>query len=210
MRSAFYALAVAALALSAAGCATADDDAGDGLADTTAVADPMATPAAAPVRAELTSLSDSGVAGEVTFTPDAAGLRVAVRLSGLTPGEHGFHVHENGSCAEGEDGTPGGGAGGHYAPIDSPHGGPTDPMGRRHAGDFGNLLAGPDGTVDTTFTDTVARLDGERSIAGKAVVVHAGADDLESQPSGESGDRVACGVIPGGAAAPADTSAATP
>src|SRR5690606_33627677 len=106
-------------------------------------------------------------------------------------------VHENGSCEPGEDGTPGGAAGDHFAPLGNPHGAPGDSA--RHVGDLGNVEAGADGRAQGTFVDPVVTLDGAHAIVGKAVVVHSGEDDLTSQPSGDSGDRVGCGVIQVGA-----------
>ena len=146
--------------------------------------------------AEVASLGGSSVAGTVTFTQLADGqLQVAYDLSGLEPGPHGFHVHENGSCATGDDGTPGGAAGGHFNPDGHPHGGPEAASASRHAGDFGNIMATESGMASGTFTDAVARLTGPQGIAGKALMVHGGRDDLQSQPSGAAGPRVGCGVI---------------
>jgi len=134
--------------------------------------------------------------GYVAFTETADGVRVRVRLRGLEPNaRRGFHVHENGSCADGEDGTPAGAAGGHFNPLDDPHGGRVDPVGERHVGDFGNIESDADGHVDTTFEDRLIRLSGERSILGKAVIVHLDEDDLESQPTGDAGGRSGCGIV---------------
>jgi superoxide dismutase, Cu-Zn family len=201
MRTATFGALACALVLSAC---SSDDDTTVVESDTTAVetVEVSAEPAASATLAALDTTA--AASGSVSFRPVDGGLEVHVQMAGLTPGEHGFHVHENGSCAAGPDGEAGGAAGGHYAPMETPHGSPEDPAARRHAGDFGNLMAGADGTIDTTFTDTVALLDGTTGIVGHAVVVHAGADDLESQPSGDSGGRIACGVIAaaGGAAMP--------
>ena len=146
-------------------------------------------------RATILPLGDSGVSGTVTFTPTDDGLQVSYSVDGLEPGAHGFHVHENGDCGAGADGTPGGAAGGHYAPEGSPHGAPDESADARHTGDFGNIQAGADGRAMGTFLDPVAALGGPNGIAGKALLIHGGADDLTSQPSGDAGARVACGVI---------------
>ena len=178
--------------------------AGEGDPDTTpagtaAEADSMADlggmDAEPDARATIQPLGDSGVSGTVTFMPAEGGVQVTYALGGLAQGTHGFHVHENGACGPGEDGAPGGAAGGHYAPMGSPHGAPSAPVGRRHVGDFGNIEAGTDGRAAGTFVDSLIGLDGPTNIVGKAIVVHAGADDLTSQPSGDSGDRVGCGVV---------------
>jgi len=190
------ALALGVCALTFAACTPADDDAAvdGGAIDSTATAEPTPADEAA-ARAQLAELDSSGVSGEITFTPGEGGLMVGVRLAGLTPGTHGIHVHANPSCADGPDGTPGGAAGDHFAPSGSPHGAPSDAAGDRHAGDFGNVTANADGLVDTTFTDAVAQLDGDAGLVNHAVVIHGGTDDLETQPSGDSGARVACGVV---------------
>ena len=133
------------------------------------------------------------VHGEVQFIPaPEGGVRVIAKVEGLQGDLHGFHVHEHGDCSA-PDGTS---AGGHFNPDGSPHGGPlTDPVGR-HVGDLGNLAADPSTGVATyDRVDEQLSLSGPRSILGKAVIVHAGADDLESQPTGAAGPRIACGVI---------------
>jgi Cu-Zn family superoxide dismutase len=168
--------------------------------DPAAEADPMADlagdSAAQPVAlATIQPLGEAGASGSVTFTPAEGGLQVTYAFEGLTPGRHGFHVHENGDCGPGPDGTLGGAAGEHLAPSGSPHGAQTAAAGQRHEGDFGNVEAGTDGRAAGTFVDAVATLEGTSSIVGKAVVVHAGEDDLTSQPGGEAGDRVGCGVV---------------
>ena len=146
--------------------------------------------------ATITALGGSGVSGTVTFTELAEDqLRVEYAISGLEPGLHGFHVHENGSCAAGDDGTPGGAAGGHFNPTDHPHGGPDASSAARHTGDFGNIVATERGVASGTLTDNVARLMGADGISGKALLIHAGEDDLQSQPSGDAGARVGCGII---------------
>jgi superoxide dismutase, Cu-Zn family len=127
--------------------------------------------------------------GAVHFVSSQDGIRVTAVLEGLSPGLHGFHVHEYGDCSA-PDGSS---AGGHFNPDDLPHGAPT--AGERHVGDLGNLSADEMGVAQLERTDTLLAFTGPRSILGRAVVVHAQADDLLSQPTGEAGGRVACGVI---------------
>lgn len=127
--------------------------------------------------------------GTVTFTRSGSGVRVEANLEGLTPGKHGFHIHEYGDCSN-LDATS---AGGHYNPENKKHGGPDDT--ERHVGDLGNVEVGDDGTAHLEMEDDMISLDGEHSIIGRAIVVHAGEDDLMSQPTGDAGGRVACGVI---------------
>ncbi|MGA7615147.1 MAG: superoxide dismutase family protein, partial [Thermoanaerobaculia bacterium] len=117
-------------------------------------------------------------------------VRVDVDLTGLTPGEHGFHVHEKGDCSA-ADATS---AGGHFNPTGAPHGSPA--AATHHAGDLGNVTANANGEVHTSMTtSSITVTDGPRSITGRAVVVHADPDDFVSQPSGNAGPRVGCGVI---------------
>ena len=140
-------------------------------------------------------LGDSGVEGLITFETTDGGVQVTYALAGLTPGAHGFHVHENEDCGPGADGTLGGAAGGHFAPQQAPHGAPSNTAGERHVGDFGNIEAGADGRASGTFVDALIAFEGENSIIDRALVVHAEADDLESQPSGDAGARVGCGAV---------------
>ncbi len=128
-------------------------------------------------------------AGTVTFVCKSDGVHVTADIQGLTPGKHGFHVHEYGDCSA-ADGTS---AGGHFNPEGERHGAPTDK--ERHMGDLGNITAGSDGKAHFEWTDQVISLKGPHSIIGRAVIVHMGEDDLKSQPTGNAGPRAACGVI---------------
>jgi Cu-Zn family superoxide dismutase len=134
------------------------------------------------------------VRGWVTFTREGEKVKVVAEIEGLTPGKHGFHIHEFGDCSS-KDGAA---AGGHFNPGGKSHGAPTDA--NRHEGDLGNLEAGQDGKARVDFTDSVLRLDGPGSIIGRGVIVHTNPDDLKTQPTGNAGGRQACGVI--GAAKP--------
>lgn len=170
------------------------DQGGTGEIDTMAVDTAGADEAEARgaiARTALRSTSDQGDSlGYVSFTEVGQGINVQAEVSGLSEGMHGFHVHENGSCAnEGEA------AGGHFNPNDNPHGAPTDPDTAHHVGDLGNLQVSGDGTAQMDTTVQFLSLSGTSSIIGKAAIVHQGRDDLTSQPSGDSGARVACGVI---------------
>ena len=129
------------------------------------------------------------VNGTVTFSTTNKGVRVIAEVHGLTPGKHGFHVHEFGDCSA-PNGTS---AGGHFNPEHMKHGAPSDS--KRHAGDLGNLDANEEGIARLEFTDTGLTLSGPFSIIGYSVIIHAGEDDLKSQPTGNAGARVACGVI---------------
>ena len=135
--------------------------------------------------------------GTATFTQLNDGLvKIEVEASGLTPGRHGVHIHGVGQCALGTN-PAFASAGGHFNPGNADHG-LHNPTGA-HAGDLHNLVAQPDGTVNFVLTTTrVTLLAGATSLFdanGSALVIHAGADDQETNPAGNSGARVACGVI---------------
>jgi Cu-Zn family superoxide dismutase len=140
--------------------------------------------------ATLASTSGSSVTGTVTFTQQAEGVLVFAMISGLAPGPHGFHIHENGDCSS-PDGSS---AGAHFNPAGMSHGGLD--TGERHAGDMGNIVA--DQTSSANYEQIVTGITleaGPNSIVGRSVVVHADPDDMSSQPAGNAGARLACGVI---------------
>jgi Cu-Zn family superoxide dismutase len=144
---------------------------------------------AAKAVAVLNSVSGSGVTGVVTFTRVDNGVKVVADVQGLTPGKHGFHVHQYGDCSA----PNGDSAGGHFNPEGKPHGAPVS--GDRHVGDLGNIAAGEDGKAHYEWTDHMIAFEGRDSIIGRGLIVHANADDLVTQPAGNSGPKVACGVI---------------
>lgn len=153
---------------------------------------PAATQPAGPGYDAIAILHPTGgssVRGWVKFAKVEGGVRVTAEVEGLAPGRHGFHIHQFGDCSA-PDGTS---AGGHFNPTGAPHAGPDAP--RRHDGDLGNLEADDEGRARYDRVDRVLRLDGDRSIIGRAVIVHTKADDLETQPTGDAGGRLACGVI---------------
>lgn len=132
----------------------------------------------------------NSVQGTVVFTQTEQGVRVEADITGLEADSmHGFHIHQYGDCRA-DDGTS---AGGHYNPEDVEHGGPDDEV--RHVGDLGNLQSDAEGNAMTDFVDPKLQLSGMTSILGRGVIIHAGEDDLESQPTGAAGSRLACGVI---------------
>lgn len=168
---------VAVLAILAAGCAAKTDGNEEGGGNVTKAI------------CVLHPTEGNDVRGTVTFTKDGDEVMVHAELTGLSPGKHGFHIHQYGDCSA-PDGTS---AGGHYNPTNKKHGAPSDE--ERHVGDLGNVTAGEDGKATLDWRDPVIALNGAHSIVGHAIIVHAGEDDLKSQPTGDAGARVACGVI---------------
>lgn len=129
---------------------------------------------------------------EILQTPK--GVKIAAEVQGLPAGKHGIHIHETGKC----DGPDFKTAGGHLNPEHKEHGF-DNPKGS-HAGDMPNLVVGSDGTGKLQYVDTgvVLKGTGANSLfkdGGTALVIHAKADDQKTNPSGASGDRIACGVI---------------
>ncbi|MEY8874915.1 MAG: superoxide dismutase family protein [Leptothrix sp. (in: b-proteobacteria)] len=140
--------------------------------------------------AQLEPTKGNTASGTVMLMQHGDHVMVHAKLSGLTPGqEHGFHLHEKGDCSSG-DGTS---AGPHFNPTAQPHG----PQGAaHHAGDMPSLKADANGQVDAMFHLTgVSLSDGPTNLIGRGVIVHAGPDDYATQPTGNSGARIACGVI---------------
>jgi superoxide dismutase, Cu-Zn family len=129
--------------------------------------------------------------GTVTFTQDGNRVRVDADVQGLPPNStHGFHIHEFGDCSAPDFAS----AGGHFNPEGHMHAGPETPM--RHAGDLGNLEANAQGRATKQLVvDNITLGSGRDDILGRAVIVHANPDDLKTQPSGNAGGRIACGVI---------------
>ncbi|HEX3034453.1 MAG TPA: superoxide dismutase family protein [Thermodesulfobacteriota bacterium] len=131
--------------------------------------------------------------GIATLMEAPEGVRVSVQAYNLTPGLHGFHIHEVGECNTPDYKS----AGGHFNPYGNKHG-LKDPKGP-HAGDMYNLLVGPEGTATAVMIAPLATLgSGANSLFdqnGSAIVIHSGPDDYRTDPAGDAGDRIACGVI---------------
>lgn len=136
--------------------------------------------------AVLIPTAGNDVRGVVYMQRQGEAIRIRGKVINLSPGKHGFHIHQYGDLTS-PDGTS---AGGHYDPHGHPHGGPDDQQ--HHAGDLGNIEANEGGvaTVDLTVQDLALHF-----VIGRALVVHQGEDDFKSQPSGDAGPRVALGVI---------------
>lgn len=147
-----------------------------------------------PQRASATLQNgDQGPAGSVALVQTPSGVLLTATLTDLPPGAHGFHIHETGSCEPDFSA-----AGGHFAPRDHAHG--LEVIEGEHAGDMPNIHVGADGKLKIEILNPrISLASGEEGYLfdadGAAIVIHAGADDYTSQPSGDAGDRIACGVI---------------
>jgi Cu-Zn family superoxide dismutase len=130
------------------------------------------------------------LAGTATFSGEPGKISVKVDLTGAPPGDHGLHIHENGDCSAPDAMS----AGGHWNPDMHMHGAPGATS---HLGDLGNITVNADGTATLTATNALWEIGTgtARDVKGKAVIVHAKADDLTTQPTGDAGDRIGCGVI---------------
>ena len=156
----------------------------------------MAADAQTKVGATLASSSGNNVSGTVVFVEEGRKVFVIAEVTGLKPGPHGFHVHEKGDCSAADFSS----AGGHFNPRGRKHGlkSPDGP----HAGDLPNMLVTKDGSGRfEAKTDAFTLKSGAASIFdsdGSALVIHAGVDDYMTDPTGNAGDRAACGLIVAG------------
>ncbi|HEY8608518.1 MAG TPA: superoxide dismutase family protein [Noviherbaspirillum sp.] len=153
---------------------------------TTSEPTPIAIASLSPTQGNTTN-------GTVSFVQKGNQILVDARVDGLTPGPHGFHVHEKGDCSA-PDATS---AGGHFNPGNRPHGGPSHA--EHHAGDFGNLVADASGKASLQLSVPASEISlaqgAPNSIIGKGLIVHADPDDYKTQPTGNAGKRLACAVI---------------
>ncbi|MFL1012341.1 superoxide dismutase family protein [Flavisericum labens] len=145
------------------------------------------------IKMELTAKSGSDVSGNVVFKEENGQVSMTAIISGLEPGQHAIHIHESSDCSS-DDGKS---AGGHWNPTAKPHGKWGAAEGY-HKGDIGNFTADENGNSTISFTTDewcIGCDDHTKNIVGKGVIVHAGADDFTSQPSGAAGARVSCAGI---------------
>ena len=177
-------LAIAAALL--AGCAST------GTPTATAAAAAPAKSTASRATVNLAPASASLVSGTLTLVPMGDGVHITGEVGGLKPGDtRGFHIHEKGDCSAADAST----AGGHFNPAAQAHG--RSGHGAHHAGDTDNIVADAKGVarINAHVSGVTLRGGAATDIAGRAVIVHAAADDYTTQPTGNAGARVACGVI---------------
>lgn len=144
----------------------------------------------ADAKAEIGAASGSSVSGSASFRNTSAGILIEGTFAGLTPGLHGIHIHEVGDCSAPDASS----AKGHFNPAGVAHGNSHE--GTHHAGDLPNLVADASGNAHYSAEVPDLKIGaGSNGISGRALVVHMDADDYKTQPAGNSGKRVACGVI---------------
>jgi Cu-Zn family superoxide dismutase len=153
---------------------------------------PAAQSTAKSATVNLASASGSLVSGKLTVVPMGNGVHLTGEVGGLSPGStHAIHIHEKGDCSAADASS----AGGHFNPAAQPHG--KVGSGAHHGGDMDNLVANAEGVAQVNAHAEGVTLGGgaANDVAGKALIVHAAADDYRTQPTGNAGGRVACGVI---------------
>ena len=141
------------------------------------------------VYVEIKPVAESNVSGILEFVQTGNTIKITGKLFNLSQGLHGFHIHDVGDCS----GSAAENASGHFNPKSHEHGSPDSI--KRHVGDLGNIEADEEGIAIINIIDKKISFKGTNSIIGKSVIVHEDADDFKSQPSGNAGARIACGVI---------------
>ena len=151
----------------------------------------LTTPTPNQAIAVIGSTNDSGVTGTAVFTQNGDQITLIIEIQGATPGLHAVHIHEKGDCSA-PDGKS---AGGHWNPTDVAHGKWGE--GEFHLGDIGNITVGEDGMGDISLTTDLWEIGtgSDVDVVGRGIIVHADPDDFTSQPSGNAGARIGCGVI---------------
>ena len=151
----------------------------------------LSTAPAKQATAMIDASSDSSVTGMAVFTQNGDQITLMIEIQGASPGLHAVHIHANGDCSASD----GKSAGGHWNPTGVAHG--KWGAGEFHLGDIGNITVGEDGTGSITLTTDLWEIGtgSDVDVVGRGIIVHAGADDFTSQPSGAAGARIGCGAI---------------
>lgn len=151
----------------------------------------LPTPSAKQAIATIGPVGENSATGMAVFTQDGDQITLTIEVQNVSPGIHGVHIHEYGDCSS-PDGKS---AGGHWNPTDVEHGKWGE--GEFHLGDIGNITVGEDGTGSIELTTDLWEIDtgSDIDVVGKSIILHADADDFVSQPSGNAGARIGCGVI---------------
>jgi Cu-Zn family superoxide dismutase len=139
--------------------------------------------------AAIEGRSGSTLTGTAEFVVHGARMMITVSVKGAAPGVHAVHIHEKGDCSAPDASS----AGGHFNPAGHQHGAPDAP--EHHAGDLGNMTVGADGTGSVMVHTADLSLEGPNSIVGRAIIIHEKSDDFVTQPTGNAGGRIGCGVI---------------
>ncbi len=181
-----FMMLIVVCALASAGCESKNHNDHMSSAKTMSMASATAVAELKPSKAATTQPTNNNVTGTVTFTEGDDGVVVVAHLMGLSPGKHGFHIHEKGDLSDAALQS----VGPHYNPSHSHHGGPD--TAEHHAGDLGNITADESGHAMMKTTLKGVKLS---DLVGRSVIVHAAADDLKTDPAGNSGGRIAGGVI---------------
>ena len=141
-------------------------------------------------RAVIEARSGSSLKGEARFTEVDGGVKVEVHVTEAPPGPHAVHIHEKGDCSAPDAAS----AGAHFNPDSHPHGAPTAE--KHHAGDFGNMDVGANGHgMLELVSKGLTVKEGPHSVVERGIIIHEKADDMTTQPSGNAGGRIGCGVI---------------
>ena len=190
-RAALFATALVSLFIWATGCTEQKNEAQHEHHHESADAKTMAGAGVAMAHCDIMPTKGNNAKGTVHFTQTGGSVKVVAEITGLTPNaKHGFHIHEGSEC--GDDGMK---AGGHYNPEKHEHGMPNADVSKRHAGDMGNLQADKDGNAHYEATFDNISINGPKNpIVNHCIIVHAKPDD-GSQPTGNAGARIGCGVI---------------
>lgn len=144
------------------------------------------------IKVTLAAKSDSKLTGDVLFTENGDKVTMEVNVAGIAPGEHAIHIHQVPDCSSSD----GKSAGGHWNPAMKDHGKWGEMA--HHAGDIGNLVADANGNASMTFSTEmwcIGCADSTKNIINRAIIIHADVDDFKTQPTGNAGGRIGCGVI---------------